>query len=215
MKFSAVIFDLNGTILEDEDEYAKAFNTVLKSLKVDLKKEFPQEKGIGVAENWKKLLEKYSIKTEKSVEFLTKETQDEYLEEISEVTVREGFDDLIDNLKKSQIKIALATSNTWEQTDKILDTLNLQGIFDVVTTGDEVPYNKPDPDVFIITADKLGVERYECLVIEDSYAGIEAAKRAGMKVVAISTGDDTEDTSKADLVIEGLQEITPRIIDQL
>lgn len=215
MKISAVIFDLNGTILEDEDEYGKAFIRVLKNLCVDIKTSFPQEKGIGVKENWEKLIQKYNIKTDKSTELLVKETQEEYLREISEVTVRPGFDDFIDNLKNNEIKLALATSNTWEQTDKILDTLGLQDIFDVITTGDEVSYNKPDPDIFLLTADKLGVEREDCVVIEDSLAGIEAAKRAGMKVIAISPEEDPELFSKADLVVESFSEITAQAVDQL
>lgn len=215
MKFSAVIFDLNGTILEDEDEYGKAFTKVLKSLGVDIKTTFPQEKGIGVKENWQRFIQKYDIKTDKSVEFLVKETQEEYLKEISEVTLRAGFDEFVDNLKISQMKIALATSNTWEQTDKILDILGLQDVFDVTTTGDEVSYNKPDPDIFLLTADKLGVERSDCLVIEDSLSGIEAAKRAGMKVITISSEGDSDIYSKADLVVEGFSEITPQVVDQL
>lgn len=215
MNFSAVIFDLNGTILEDEDDYGKAFVKVLKNLGVEIKSTFPQIKGIGVKENWQKLIEKHSIKTDKNIDTLVKETQEEYLKEISEVTVRPGFDEFTKILKDSQIKIALATSNTWEQTDKILDTLGLQDIFDATTTGDEVSYKKPDPDIFLLTADKLGVERSDCLVIEDSLSGIEAAKRAGMKVIAISSEEDSDIFSKADLVVEGFSEITPQAIDQL
>lgn len=215
MKIGAVIFDLNGTILEDEDEYGKAFNRVLKSLEVDSKTDYPHEKGIGVKENWLKLLEKYKIKTDKTPEALTKETQEAYLTEIDEVTVRPGFDDFIEKLKDDGTQVALATSNTWEQVDRILDTVNLQGVFDAVTTCDEVIYNKPDPGIFTITADKLGTERYECLVIEDSASGIEAAKRAGMKVVAISSEDDPKAVAKADLIVEGFSEITAQVIDQL
>jgi len=215
MKISAVIFDLNGTILEDEDEYGKAFNRVLKKLGVDSKTDYPHEKGIGVRENWLKLLEKYKIKTDKTPEMLTKETQEAYLEEIDGVTVRSGFEDFIEKLKNSGTQIGLATSNTWEQTDKILDTVDLQNVFDAVTTCDEVIYNKPDPSLFTITADKLGAERYECLVIEDSASGIEAARRAGMKVIAISSEDDPKAVSKADLIVEGFSEITAQVIDQL
>ena len=215
MKISAVIFDLNGTILEDEDEYGKAFNRVLKKLGVDSKTDYPHEKGIGVRENWLKLLEKYKIKTDKTPEMLTKETQEAYLEEIDGVTVRSGFEDFIEKLKNSGTQIGLATSNTWEQTDKILDTVDLQNVFDAVTTCDEVIYNKPDPSLFTITADKLGAERYECLVIEDSASGIEAARRAGMKVIAISSEDDPKAVSRADLIVEGFSEITAQVIDQL
>lgn len=215
MILSAVIFDLDGTVLEDEDEYGKAFNKVLKSLSIDSESRYPQERGIGVKDNWLKFIDKYNIKTDKTPEILTKETQDAYLSEIGEITVRSGFDDFVEKLKDSGIKIALATSNTWEQTDRILDILNLQDVFEVVTTGDEVLYNKPDPEIFTVTADKLGAERHECLVIEDSSAGIEAARRAGMRVVAISSEDDARDLQKADRVVEGFTEITAQVVDQL
>ena len=215
MKLSAVIFDMDGTILEDEDEYGKAFNKVLKNLNVDSKTDTPQEKGIGVKENWDLLIKKYSINTDKTPEALAKETQNAYLASISEVTVRAGFDDFLEKLKDSGVRVALATSNIWEQTEKILDTVNLRDAFDVITTADEVLYNKPDPDIFTVTADKLGIERYECLVIEDSPSGVEAARRAGMKVVAIFSGGDLQALSKADLVVEGFSEITAQATDQL
>jgi len=216
MKISAVIFDLNGTILEDEDEYGKAFNKVLKSLGIDSKTEYPQEKGIGVKENWDIFIKKYSINTGKTPFILANETQEAYLQTIGEVTVRPGFDEFIDNLKDSGVEVALATSNTWEQTDKILDITNLHDLFDVVTTSEEVAFNKPDPDIFTLTADKLGVERANCLVIEDSPAGVEAAHRAGMKAVAIAGSEkDLATLSKADFTVEGFSEITPQVVDQL
>lgn len=216
MQISAVIFDLNGTILEDEDEYGKAFNKILKSLGVDSKNDFPQEKGIGVKENWDRLLKKYAINTDKNSLVLTEETQNEYLKTIGEVTVRSGFDEFTEHLRDAGIEVALATSNTWEQTDKILAAANLDGVFETVTTCEEVAFTKPDPDIFILTADKLGLERGECLVIEDSPAGVEAARRAGMKVIAIeSAGTDAESLDGADMVVEGFSEITPQVIDQL
>lgn len=208
MKISAVIFDLNGTVLEDEDEYGHAFNKVLKSLGVDSKTDIPHEKGIGVKENWPLLIKKYNIVTNKLPEVLALETQDAYLDEINEINVRPGFIEFTEQLKESGIPIALATSNTWEVVDKMLEALNLRDIFDVITTGDEVTFNKPDPEIFTLTADKLGVEFSQCLVIEDSDSGIVAAKEAGMKVVAFNS-------EKADLFIENFSELTPKAIDAL
>lgn len=215
MKLSAVIFDLNGTVLEDENIYGKSFNLILKNLGVDSKTDCPQEKGIGVKENWVKFIEKYGIKTEKSIDELTRETQETYLKNLSEVKIRAGFEDLIDMFRELQAQIALATSNTWEQTDKILDTLGFQDTFDIVTTSEEVAYNKPDPDIFTVTADKLGVERFDCLVIEDAPSGVEAAKRAGMKVIAISSDGEAEKLMDADFVLEGFPEITHKVLNQL
>lgn len=216
MKISAVIFDLNGTILEDEDEYGRAYNKVLKSLGIETKDEPPQVRGIGVKENWPILIKRFNIKTNKSAEILAHETQEAYLSEINSVTVRDGFTEFIENLKDSGIQVALATSNTWEVVEKILNKVGLQGIFDAITTIDEVAFGKPDPSLFTVTADKLGVEREECLVIEDASSGITAAKLAGMKVVAITDKDeDTEILENADFVVDGFNEITPKLISDL
>jgi HAD superfamily hydrolase (TIGR01509 family) len=209
MKIFAVIFDLNGTVLEDEDEYSRAFRKVLKSLGVSATDEESHTKGIGVRENWPVLIKKFGIKTDKTLDQLAKETQDAYLSEITGVTIRTGFEDFVNKLRDSGIMVALATSNTWEVVDEVLNKTSLGGIFDIITTAEEVIDNKPDPEIFTLTADKLGVERGECLVIEDSDSGIEAAHRAGMRVIGIG------DAEGADFNVKDFSEITPEIIDQL
>ena len=216
MKISAVIFDLDGTILEDEDEYGRAFNKVLRSLRVETKTYIPQTKGIAVKENWPLLIRKYDIKTNKSVEELASETQEAYLQEINEVMVRPGFTEFAEELKDSGIQIAIATSNNWKITEKILYKVGLQGIFDAVTTVEEVAFSKPDPSLFTVTADKLGVEREECLVIEDAASGIAAAQSAGMKVIAICDKvEDEKILANADLLVDGFADITPKLIEGL
>lgn len=216
MRISAVIFDLNGTVLDDEDIYNVAFNKVLKSLGVNTVKPLSHERGIGVKENWDIYLKTLQIKTTKSPEVLAKETQDEYLKLLGEVSVRPGFDEFAQGLKDSGIKIALATSNTWEVTMSVLEKVGLMDFFDSVTTAEEVKYLKPEPDLFIVAADKTGVERYDCLVIEDAPSGIIAAQTAGMKVIAISEDEEYEkQLHKADLVVEGFSEITAKVIAEL
>jgi HAD superfamily hydrolase (TIGR01509 family) len=209
MILSAVIFDLNGTILEDEDEYSYAFLKVLKSLGVTTTSEESHKRGIGVIEDWQLLIKNFNIKTNKTPEVLAQETQEEYIKQLPNIRVRNGFDKFAEKLKDSGVKIALATSNTWEVAEKVLEVTGLIGVFDCITTTDEVKYNKPDPDLFTLTADKLGVERHECLVVEDADSGVEAAHRAGMKVAAF------RNIEEADLLIEGFAELTPQAIDQL
>jgi beta-phosphoglucomutase len=216
MKISAVIFDLDGTVLEDEDEYGKAFNKVLKSLGVDSKTPFPQTRGIGVKENWPLLIKKYGIKTDKTPIVLAHKTQEAYLLELNGVTIRAGFDEFADRLKDAGIQIALATSNTWEVTQKILEKTSLDGVFDAVTTVEEVVYSKPDPALFTLTAGKLGVEREECLVIEDAASGVTAAHEGGMKVIVIIDHEEDESTLVgADFAVEGFPEITAKVIEEL
>ncbi len=216
MKLSAVIFDLNGTILDDEDEYGRAFAEVLKTVGVEVESNFPHTRGIGVKENWPIFRAKYKFNSDKTDEQLALETQEAYLRQISNISVRPGFDDLLETLKENNIHVALATSNTWEVTDKILDIIGLTGEFEIVTTSEEVVLNKPDPEIFTVTADKLGVEREDCLVIEDAGAGVTAARQAGMKVVAIVDEEKiTPELEKADKIVESFSDIKFKEIELL
>lgn len=186
MKLLAVIFDLDGTVLDNEDEYGIAFKKMLSKFGKKTDSEFPHTQGIGMEENWQKLIPKYKIKTKKSIKQLSKETQEIYLNMLSRVTLKEGVRSFIEEIKDSGILVALATSNTWPTVEKVFDALNLEEIFEIVTTGEEVKFKKPDPETFLLTAQKLGVDPENCLVIEDTEAGIKAAKDAGMKVIAIA-----------------------------
>jgi len=216
MKVAAVIFDLDGTVLDDEKVYGLAFKKVLTSLGASVKSDYPHVSGIGVKENWPILLAKYKVKTNKSYEQLAKETQDTYLANLSKVEVRDGFDDLIKGLRDAEIKTALATSNIWMVVEDILQEFNLEKDFDCITTGEEVERRKPDPDIFLHTADKLGVERDDCLVVEDAPSGVEAAIRAGMNVVGVYRSEKYKKKLEgADLLISDFTELTPEIIYNL
>jgi len=216
VKVSAVIFDLDGTVLDNEDEYGAAFRTILRLLGKKVDKKYPHIGGIGVKENWPRLLAKYKIKTKKTFEELTLETQNEYLKRIGEVTLKKGFEDFVADLKNSGISCALATSNAWWIVDAISEIHPLSHFFDTITTGEEVDFKKPDPDLFLLTAQKLGMESSECLVIEDSNAGIEAAHRAGMKASGIYRDrNHAEELKEADLLIRNFYEISPASIAAL
>ncbi|OGM17669.1 hypothetical protein A2V56_00875, partial [Candidatus Woesebacteria bacterium RBG_19FT_COMBO_42_9] len=167
-------------------------------------------------ENWPLLIKKYDIKTNKSPEELAHETQEAYLQEINEITIRPGFTEFLENLKDRGIQVAIATSNNREVAEKILGKVGLQGVFETVTTVEEVAFSKPDPSLFTVTADKLGVAKEECLVIEDASSGIEAAQLAGMKVIAICDKvEDEKILASADLIVDGFIDITPKVIEGL
>lgn len=209
MGISAVIFDLDGTVLDNEDEYGSAFRKVLRSLGKKTDKKYPHIGGIGVKENWPRLLSKYKIKTNKSIEELTRETQNEYLNLLSKVTFKKGFEEFISDLKQAGIATALATSNSWWIVEEVSDVLHIEKLFDVVTTGEEVAYKKPAPDLFTLTAQKMGCEPKQCLVIEDSVAGVEAAHRADMKTVGITRNEKhARELKDADIRIKNFYELS-------
>ncbi|MBN1168511.1 HAD family phosphatase [Candidatus Woesebacteria bacterium] len=215
MNLRAVIFDLNGTVLSDEQIYGFAFKRVLLSLGVKVDSDHPHTSGIGVAENWLQLIKKYNIKTQKTVDELSVITQQQYFSQMDEVELKDGFIEFADMLRESGLKIALATSNTWDITEKVLSKFDLLEYFDVITTKEEVHRNKPDPEIFFLTAEKLMIEPSECLVFEDSEKGIVAAKEAGMKVIGMTNGRNSKKMlKKADRIIEDFFEVTPTLLEQ-
>ena len=208
MEVLAVIFDLDGTVISDENEYGAAFAEVLGKLGAKVDSPYPQVGGIGVRENWAKLLKEYHIKTNKSIDELALQTQEAYLKRLENVNLKEGLVDFIDGLKASGILTALATSNDWWVVEEIYESLNLRDYFDALTTGEEVAFKKPDPEIFNITADKLEVGRTLCVVIEDSKAGISAAHEASMKAVGIYRNENHKKTlSDADMLIPNFNDI--------
>lgn len=216
MIISAVIFDLDGTVLDNEDEYGKAFNKVLKSLGFNSGTDYPQVGSIGVHENWPILIAKYNIKTNKTIERLARATQDAYLEQINQITLKPGIEEFIKNLKAGGIQTALATSNNWFIVQEDFDRLKLDHFFDCVVTAEEVLEKKPAPDLFLKAAEKLSVEPEKCLVVEDAPAGVKAAHAAGMKVIGLARNDETEDNLiEADLVVRNYDEITPEVLEKL
>lgn len=216
MKIFAIIFDLDGTVLSDEDEYGEAFARVLRKLGVDVKSSYPHTGGIGVEENWLLFIKKYKIKTTKSIEELAQDTQNEYYKLIPRITIKKGFEDFVNEIRELGIKTALATSNSWPAVKKLFERFGISDYFDCVITAEEVVRKKPDPEIFLLSAEKLGVASESCLVIEDSAAGVEAARAAGMKVVAIAHNETHAETlKKANLVIEDFDDLSPEILAEL
>ncbi|MBU0569409.1 HAD family phosphatase [Patescibacteria group bacterium] len=216
MKLSAVIFDLNGTVLTDEKQYGQAFAKVLAQFGIEADSDYPHVAGIGVEENWPIFIKKYWIKTDKSTQELAQETQNEYCKQISQVVLKNGFEKFVENVRENGIQTALATSNYWSVVEMIFEVLDIEKFFDSVTTGEEAEFKKPNPRIFEIAAEKLGVDFSECLVIEDSAAGVEAAHSAGMKVVAFARDDrNKKDLEDADMIVDDFTALSLEKINNL
>ena len=99
--------------------------------------------------------------------------------------------------------------------DLLLNSLSIKHYFDIIISAGEVENGKPSPDVFLIVANKLHLKPENCVVIEDAPVGIQAANRAGMKCIALTTTHDKKELTNADLVIEDLSQITLMEIIQL
>lgn len=121
-----------------------------------------------------------------------------------------GLKALIEQCHAAAIPMAVASSAMSKNVEFVVDALELRGYFRLIVTGDEVTHPKPDPEIYLMAAGMLGLEPAQCLAFEDSFVGIDSAKRAGMKCVAIASTFPPEDLSRtpADLVVKSFEEVS-------
>jgi len=115
-----------------------------------------------------------------------------------------GVINIIKNLKAKKLKIAVGSSGPSANVELLLTSLKIKHLFDVIVTAEDIEQSKPAPDVFLYAAKKINVKPEHCLVIEDAPVGIIAAKRAGMKVIALTTTHHKDDLPEANLIIKDL-----------
>lgn len=133
------------------------------------------------------------------------------------LTVPEGVRELIGVLKEANMPIAIATGGSRESTAMTLEKTKLTGLFEAVITSTDVAKGKPDPEIFFLAAQRMGVPPHNCLVIGDSINDVLGAKSAGMKVIAITDKSYIEDPELAspDLEVKEFKEITLEMIKSL
>ena len=218
LTMKAVIFDLDGTLINNEWVYDQAYCVVLKSLDISCE-QLNHTPGIGLEENWKRMIRDLNI-NQTSAE-LAKKTRDIYLQNISAIKLRDGARELIFHLKRRQTLTILATSTTREVATQVLHQIDAENLFDFTVFGDEVEHKKPAPDIFLKAMDKSEILPREAIVIEDSAAGVEAGKEAGAKVIALKTDWYTRDQlARADFIADNFDQIlklikTEKTLDHL
>ena len=127
-----------------------------------------------------------------------------------------GAGDLINALHVDGFALAMATSAPLENAELVLDKLGLRHLFPVIVTAKDVHRGKPDPEVFLLAAAGVNIPPGRCAVIEDAPPGVEAANRAGMLSIGLTSGGRTRKSlAAARLVIGSLDELSPSLIRQL
>jgi HAD superfamily hydrolase (TIGR01509 family) len=201
----AVIFDLDGTLIDNEWLYDQAYCEVLKSLNISCE-QLNHTPGIGLQENWERMINDLGI-SKTSVE-LAQQTRDVYLRNLGKVKMRPGARELIFDLKRKRSLAILGTSTGKETATQVLQQIGAEKLFDFTVFGDEVEHKKPAPDIFLKAMDKAGILPRETVVIEDSAAGIEAGKEAGAQVIALKTNWYTRDQLfRADFIADDFAHI--------
>ncbi len=181
----AVIFDMDGVIIDSEKFWKQAESEVFTSLGVNVLEEFtPLTRSMTTQEVTQFWYEKFpwSDLTHQAVEEQVVQRVIELIK--TENCEMKGITTFIESLCKSGFKIGLATNSPSLIIPVVLNKLGIAHHFNAVTSADEVPRGKPDPAVYELTASKLQVDPTLCIAIEDSSSGILAAKSAGMKAAA-------------------------------
>lgn len=179
-KIKAIIFDMDGVIFDTEMIYLKVWSGVFEKYGYKMTKEiYALVLGTG-RENVKKVfLSRFGNKLPIDNMYIEKDKN--LAKEIEKgVPLKDGVYEILTYLRENDFKIALATSAISKRAFKQLKQANIESFFNAVVCRDEVRETKPNPDIFLKAADKLRVKPEQCIVIEDSSAGIEAAFNAGM-----------------------------------
>ncbi len=200
----AVIFDMDGVIIDSEPLHMEAWRRLLEMHGIDTGEvDFHDLVGKGEVECFK------SYNMEGNSATLISEKQGIYKELLKDkLAPFPGVIDLIKTLHKKFV-LAVASNDFRENSLFALDRLKLRNYFRVIVGKEDVRHPKPDPEMYLMTAERLGMAPSSCLVIEDSIVGVEAAKSAGMKCIAVTNSFPAEKLRKADVVIKDIVDVNP------
>lgn len=195
-KYKGIIFDLDGTLIDSMGLWEDIDRIYLKKFGYDLPEDLKEcIEGKSFHETADYFKQRFEL--DDSVESIKNEWHmlaEEFYKE--KVTMKESAQDLLIQLKEMNLPIAIATSNSRELAMMALKKNGIQDYFHSIVTSCDVDKGKPEPDVFLEAARKINIVPEECLVFEDTYAGMLGAKRAGMTVVAVYDHFSRSNTSE-------------------
>lgn len=211
----AFIFDLDGVIVDTAKFHFLAWKNLAESLGISFSEEENEQlKGVSRIRSLQKILE-WGNKSISDEEFnkLMAEKNEEYLSFVDQMTEKDilpGVMDTLEYLKVNDYPIALGSAS--KNARRILAKVGLESYFDEIVDGNQVSKAKPDPEVFLMGCELLGVKPDQAIVFEDSQAGIEAANSANMLSVGIG---DTSVLKAADFNFKGFSEIDKNTLKTL
>ncbi len=127
-----------------------------------------------------------------------------------------GVIELMNSLARNGFSLALASAAPMENVRLLTESLGINRLFQGMVSAEDVAEGKPNPQVFLLAAERLGVKPENCIVIEDAVAGVAAAKRAGMRCLAVTNTHPRASLAEADLIVDTLAEVTaPDLADLL
>lgn len=212
----AVIFDMNGVIINDERFHQEGWKRYFRKHNIQLSEEEYKHNIIGrrARENLQYIHKRtlFPQEEEKAIH----ERIDYVIEMFKpHLKIMGGLDILLEELYKNHIPMAVATGAVKKYFDFIMNGLQIRNYFTVVIMAHDVTKGKPDPEIYLKTAEKLQLDPKDCVVFEDAIPGIKAAKGAGMKVVGVATTHTREELTLADKVVNNFNEINLTMLQSL
>ena len=205
--FSAIIFDMDGVIIDSEPRHERAFMDVFEQMGYGQTHGIQFEKYLGRSDRavWVDFIAQHNPKW--TLDELTAWKQNHLIEIIRrEQPIFDGLPELVAKLA-SRYRLAVASGSVHPVIDEVLAMKSLRRFFPVVVSVQDVTNGKPAPDIFLHAADLLGVAPTACCVIEDSAAGVTAARAAGMTAIAITNTLPAEKLTHAHHVVRTYGEI--------
>lgn len=197
----AVIFDLDGVIVDTARFHFLAWSRLAQELGIPFtERENERLKGVSRMQSLEILLEfgKTTLSKERK-EALAERKNEWFIDYVNTLKPNDmfpGVKDLISAVRKARYKVGLASSS--KNAQRVVELLRIANCFDTIVDGTMIIDTKPDPEIFLLTAQRLDVNPAACVVFEDAEAGVEAAKSAGMKCVGVGAKDQL---GNADLVV--------------
>ncbi|MDX1522885.1 MAG: HAD family phosphatase [Anaerolineae bacterium] len=218
LPFDAIIFDHDGTLVDTETPDFRAWQTLYKEHGTIITLDHWANVAVGHMNGYAYLFDDLIKKSNNGTNQADLQRR---LRELWDITLLDtqllpGVELLLRELRAHEYRLAVATAADLTWVTRWLTKFNLLSYFETVANRDDVVNNKPAPDVYLLAAERLGVRPERCLVFEDSVAGVQAAKAAGMTVVAVPNQvTKTLDFHQADLIISSLEDVTITWIESL
>ena len=212
MPIKGVIFDLDGVIVSTDEFHFQGWKRLADEEGIEFTREDNMRlRGVSRMQSLEFLLEKTTRKyTDEEKQEMAARKNSYYRELLQDITpdnILPGAMKIMEELKKRGIKIAIGSSS--KNTPRILLRIDLENYFDAVSDGNDIKRGKPDPEVFLIAAERLSLAPQECLVVEDAKAGIEAALAGKMKAMGVGAAQDDE---RAHIQVKDMASVT---VDQM
>mgnify|MGYP006289433563 FL=1 len=201
---------MDGVIIDSEPLHYEVNKEIFTKLNIEVsEKEYNSYIGTSNKEMWDMIVEKHNLN--KNPGELTNLQQKKNLEHIknNEVDLMENVKYLLDELKQSEIELALGSSSPKDLINEVINNFNLGNHFKIVRSGENVENGKPAPDLFLKISKELEIKPEKIVVIEDSHNGVKAAKKAGMYCIGFyNENSGNQDLSIADMVINNFSKLS-------